>query len=784
MIDPTENRVSASSVTRRSFLRYVGTGGASLLTAHVLGPLTRTVQAREIHGAIKESWSALAGTGRPDWTPVSYPIPIASDGGSAATDAARLAKYVVGDDVLLPAGFRYDVVATWGDRFGPPGHTITFGHSNDYTGIVPIAGKADEFWMLVNHEYISARPWLEGYSSIFGQSPVDSEGKIGGARLSGCDLNLADPALTQNMNPVLLAGARELCRVALSDLGVSVLRVRRSADGRFSVVTNSLDHFRFTGDGAQNARVQDMSFTGPAANRLGVPRGTFSNCSGATTPWGTFLSCEENFQDQVPEFIAPDGQPLPEHSINFNGNADKIDHPYPFEFSGLGAGVFPPLDGRQYGWVIEVDPVRRTLKKHTALGRFRHENVALRCEAGKRLVAYMGDDRRGGHVWKFVSEGVVTDPTDPANSALLERGTLYVARFEINGEQRSGSWVALDPHTPLRMPEPQQCADGRVWLPSRPDGGHVQVGEQAGPGVLSVTEWNATATRFAGGDASQLMSLVDPPDGVATLDARNAHATGVLCMDAYVMANAIGGTPCSRPEDIEVHPRDGSIYIAFTDSTGSDDGSPDARIFPDSRRDNSRQYGAIYRLAETNGDAASLTFTWGRFIEAGEMAEQGQSFACADNLVFDPFDNLWMVTDITTPLHNNATDRTGTTAPGAKGFVGVFGNNALFMIPTSGPSAGVPHCFAIGPMESEMTGPTFTPDGRTLLLAVQHPGELHGARRATIDRADEVRHVQLATRDGSATFTQHRTTPLGSNFPSRIPNTPPKPCVIAITRQA
>lgn len=773
--------LKTQSLSRRSFLRYVGAGGAGVLAAQVLGPLSNVAAAKSMAVATGESLASLNASGVPSWTPVSYPIPIASDGGRATTDATRLAEYTVRDDVVLPKGFRYDVVATWGDRLGPPGRQITFGHGNDYTGLAPIDGTSDEFWMLVNHEYIAARPWLEGYSSALGESPVDREGKIGGARLAGCDLNLADPELTKNMNPVLLAGARDLCRIALSDLGISVLRIRRSADGRFSVITDSPDHFRFTGDGAQNARVQDMSFTGPAAAMLGAPRGTFANCSGATTPWGTFLSCEENFQDQVPEFIAPDGRPLPGHSINFNGVADKVDHPYPFEFSGLGAGVVPPLDGRQYGWVIEVDPVRRTLKKHTALGRFRHENVALRCETGKRLVAYMGDDRRGGHVWKFVSDDVITDPADPANSRLLEKGTLYVARFEIDGDRRSGSWVALDPLTPLRLPEPQYCANGRVWLPNRPDGGHVQAGTDASPGVLSVADWHAATARFAGGEASQLMSLVEAADDVTTLDARLAHATAVIRMDAYAMANTVGATPCSRPEDIEIHPGDGSIYIAFTDSTGSDDGSPDMRIFPDSRGANSRQYGAIYRLAETDDDATSLTFTWGRFIEAGEMADRGQSFACADNLVFDPTGNLWMVTDITTPLHNNPVDRAGATPPGAKGFVGVFGNNALFMIPTSGPSAGVPHCFAIGPMESEMTGPTFTSDGRTLLLSVQHPGELNGTRNAA--RPDEVRPVQLVTRDGSATFTQRRTTPIGSNFPSHVPNTPPRPCVIAITRQ-
>lgn len=771
--------VPSESFSRRSFLRYVGATAAGVMAAQALGPLARVAWGNA-PVPNDRTIAAADALGTPTWKPIGYPIPIASDGGAAVTDAARLADYVVRDALVLPEGFRYDVIATWGDRFGAKGHEVRFGHANDFTGITPVAGTADEFWLLVNHEYISARPWLEGYADVFGASPVDREGKIAGMRLAGCDLSLHDPALTKNMNPAVLAAARKLCRDAMSDLGVSVLRVRRSIDGRFTVIADSAEHFRFGADGAQNASPNDMSFTGPAATMLGKPRGTFSNCSGSTTPWGTFLSCEENFQDQVPEFVTPGGEPMPQHDLTFNGSTDKIEHPYPFEFNGLGLGLEPPLDGRQYGWVIEVDPARRTMKKHTALGRFRHENVALRCEAGKPLVAYMGDDRRGGHVWKFVSAGVVSEPTDPANSKLLEEGTLYVARFDNINDNRVGSWVPLEPLTPLRSPEPEHCAAGRVWLPARPNGGHVSVSAETTRDTLSVADWHWTCAQFAGGEAHDLLALVEAPDDVTTHAARVAHAQAVLCTDAYAMANCVGGTPCSRPEDIEVHPVDGSVYVAFTDSTGSDDGSPDVRVFPDSRGESSRQYGAIYRLAETDNDPAARTFTWGRFVEAGEMADRGQSFACADNLVFDPVGNLWMVTDITTPLHNAPVDRSAQSAPGAKGFVGVFGNNALFMIPTAGPNAGVPHCFAIGPMECEMTGPTFTADGRTLIVSVQHPGELHGVRGA---RPDDVRTMRLATRDGTALFDQRRVTPIGSNFPSGRPHAAPRPCVVAITRQ-
>ncbi len=93
------------------------------------------------------------------------------------------------------------------------------------------------------------------------------------------------------------------------------------------------------------------------------------------------------------------------------------------------------LEGEKYGWMVEIPVLRprQQAKKHTALGRFRHENITFRVEAGRKLNAYMGDDRREGHTWKFVSNGVVTDPSAPNNSRLLENGILYCAQLNANG---------------------------------------------------------------------------------------------------------------------------------------------------------------------------------------------------------------------------------------------------------------------------------------------------------------------------------------------------------------
>jgi secreted PhoX family phosphatase len=104
------------------------------------------------------------------------------------------------------------------------------------------------------------------------------------------------------------------------------------------------------------------------------------------------------------------------------------------------------LVGEKYGWLVEIDPDDANFRprKHTALGRFRHENITLRVEEAKPL-AYLGDDRRGGHTYKFVSKELAAHRRSKSNSRLLEEGTLYVARYNPDG---SGRWLPLMPTTP------------------------------------------------------------------------------------------------------------------------------------------------------------------------------------------------------------------------------------------------------------------------------------------------------------------------------------------------
>jgi secreted PhoX family phosphatase len=160
--------------------------------------------------------------------------------------------------------------------------------------------------------------------------------------------------------------------------------------------------------------------------------------------------------------------------------------------------------------------------------------------------------------------------------------------------------------------------------------------------------------------------------------------------DAREAAIVLGATPVDRPEDIEINPIDGSVFVALTNNTG-----------------HGNFHGQIVRLAEDGDDPAATTFSWSIFAVGGPQS----GFSSPDNLIFDGDGNLWMVTDI-------SSSRVG------KGIYAFQGNNALFFLPTRGKDAGTAFQFASGPVDCEMTGPAWTPDGSTLFLSVQHPGEL------------------------------------------------------------
>lgn len=773
-----------SRLTRRKLLMFFGCSAAATAVAPKIGS--------SIFGT--DSGIAQAQTGNSlSFTPLKLahpleayennpsflPIGINGQGTTlAANQDMALQGYQYFDDVIVPPEYERYVIVKWGDRVFPNQEEY-FGYNSDYISFIPINGNPNDGYLWNNHEYVSypMSPLLGGDDLIgfpttdqivlgfdlsqpniftFGEFAYNQGGSI--VRITKDSSGRYTPVVGDSVNR----------RVhLLSGLAINAER----SDGYQGVTSwgplsyQTGDQNYLEGTGAAASEVFPLSSDG-LGNRI---IGTAFNCSGGTTPWGTILTAEENFQGTVTEDVLP------------NGTQTGYDE----ESGGFTFG----LVGEKYGWMVEISPADPSFrnKKHTALGRFRHENIAFRTEAGRPLVAYMGDDRRGGHTYKFVSNGIVSNPTDPNNSQLFEDGILYVARLN---PDNSGQWIPLVLTTPTNPLAPSQIAeaelnafgqaqrDGRILLPQR--SGIAGASEDGGSFIVDLTNEQTALPAY------QNRTLAD-----------FYTSQGAVLVDAFLASNLVGGTPTARPEDLEIHPGDGSVFIAYTDNAPGGDGYPDSRIFivskysPDINA--AQQFGGLYRIIESGGDATSTTFSWSRFEQSGEDgAISGAGFANVDNLEIDTKGNIWGVTDMSTSLHNgfdtgpngeqNEIDHTIT--GDISSLVGVFGNNWLFYIPVVGPNAGSVVPFAYGPPRCEMTGPYFVRNGNvdeTLLLSVQHPGESSPIG----DGVNLTRTIEMLGLDGTL-FNQQRTVPRGSNWPSNIlgdASGPPRPSVIGIRRR-
>ncbi|MFZ4848001.1 MAG: PhoX family protein [Caldilinea sp.] len=473
------------------------------------------------------------------------------------------------DEIVLPAGYSYQVVAPYGFELAN-GQKV--GYNHDWLGFYPIdmvekgidpsyyfngflspQMSSEEGLLVVNHEY---------FNPMF----------VGGH---------VDPAVEKSA---------EQLQEEQHSVGLSVLHLRKNGEGQWEIVVDSPHTRRIDA-------TSTLLLTGPAAELDGGPEaiGSLANCSGGVTPWGTALSCEENFQDYP--VALPDGY-----------------------------GWDPAVYGKKhYGWVVEVDPfdASSTPRKHTAMGRFRHENVAVAVGKDGSVVAYMGDDKADSCVYKFVADKKLSG-NRAEDMTILESGKLYAADFG------NGKWLLVDYDAQEALQQAKKSDDTPLF-------------------------------------ASQAEVLAD----------------------ARAAALALRATPVDRPEDIEIHPKDGSIFVALTNNTG-----------------HGNFHGQIVRIVESEGDPTAESFDWSIFAVGGPQS----GFSSPDNLVFDAEGNLWMVTDISSSRHN-------------KGIFKFHGNNGLFFFRTEGPFAGIAYQFASGPVHCEMTGPAWTPDGKTLFLSIQHPGE-------------------------------------------------------------
>ena len=741
--------MSTLSLKRREFLCFMGATLGSLSMGCWGNPSENAAQINALGKAIGLKFN-----------PVPLPLPLPWQNLSPADQKIQFSTHTIVDDLILPEGYTYDVVASWGDPVG----TSRFGYNNDYVSFVETA--PGEGLLTVNFEYSGGKTWMQNYAAVIGQ-PLEIASLISAARPTQGAIEFRQIRAEATRQKEAEALAREL----LTDQGLGVISVRQESDGRW-VRTFSKNDRRVTGISGLDDGLY-LGATGPAAavfrktDKLGYEDnlndriiGTLQNCSGGTTPWGTVLSAEENFQSEVIEAVWSDGSAI-----------DPRSQPFYVTEQGAGrSGVVFGLAGNKYGWLVEIDPANPTDygTKHTWLGRYRHEAVAFWAVPGQPLAVYSGCDRQGGHLYKFISAEPITEVTDPQNSQRFQAGMLYGAKFQPDG---TGTWIPLKPDTPVDPLRPSTIL-GRQQDGSLGQGQVVLPNPNPDSPSYAVVEDDRQATVYQEAFATL---------GDLYLGKTPEEIQGAILIDAHYAANAAGVTATARPEDTQIDPATGTLYITFTSGSPGGDGGPDGRIFKGAKGEIPHEYGWIMKLQDEEANPAALSFRWEMFALGGEPTQGGAGFSNPDNLEIDAQGNVWMVTDMSSGSHNQELPTriqpNGTIATGSD-LMGIFGNNTAWIIPTKGDRAGEAYPFAIAPMESELCGIFMTPDQKTLFLAPQHPGEMNGIRQAS---AIVTRKIALTTTTGEE-FVQDRQVPLGSNWPGGGATDPPKPSVVAVRR--
>ncbi|CAN5877809.1 PhoX family phosphatase [soil metagenome] len=564
------------------------------------------------------------------------------------------------DELIVPDGYAYEVLIRWGDP------VVTGAPPFDFEGQTPQA-QAEQFGY--NCDYVAFFPLGPGRgpaASSRGVMVVNHEYTIPEIMFPA---GTYDPA-----NPT-----REQVDIEIAAHGASVIEVARSrrSRGPYTVRRSSRLNRRLTGE-------SEMLITGPAAGHdwlktsedpTGtVVRGTLNNCAGGTTPWGTVLSAEENFNEyfanaalvadpQIRAIHARYGLPTGASSRKWERYHDRFDL------------AKEPTEPFRFGWVVEVDPhdPSWTPRKRTALGRFKHEAAPTSLAADGRVVGYTGDDERFDYVYKFVSRDRFRPGDTAHNRELLDDGDLLVARFTGDSPQSEIERYNA-PATLGMLPDDGEFDGLGVWIPL------VQDGQSQVPG-FSVAE--------------------------VLINTRGA-------------ADQVGATKMDRPEDTERNPVNGRVYLAMTNNTNRGRGTnpgvdePNPRKADADGRVTGNKYGHVVEVAEDGNDAAARTFSWRLFLVCGNPEDPTTYFAgfdpaqvspvaCPDNLAFDPNGNLWISTD------------------GQQGTIGKA--DAFHAVPVTGPERGRVRQYLSTPAGSEACGPEFTPDGRALFCAVQHPGD-------------------------------------------------------------
>jgi secreted PhoX family phosphatase len=313
-------------------------------------------------------------------------------------------------------GYDMQVLIRWGDpvvsgapAFDPNNLSAAaqekqFGYNNDYLGLhpLPFGSKAgDRFLLVANHEYVNPQLMFAGLKTESDKTKAQAEVEM--AAIGGAVIEIARDASGWKVVP----GSKYARRISVN----TPMEISGPAAGHDSLKTSA----------------------DPSGRKV---FGTLNNCAGGATPWGTWLTCEENF------------------SAFFGGDPGKLDSKVAKRY-GMGRSVYgwekhadrfdlakEPNESNRFGWVVEIDPYEPDAApvKRTALGRVKHEGCTYALAKDGRVVFYTGDDERFEYVYKFVTAKPWNAGDRAANKNLLDEGTLYVARFDGEGKVE---WLPL-----------------------------------------------------------------------------------------------------------------------------------------------------------------------------------------------------------------------------------------------------------------------------------------------------------------------------------------------------
>ncbi|WJY67320.1 PhoX family protein [Corynebacterium auris] len=544
------------------------------------------------------------------------------------------------DLVVVPAGYTSAVLIAWGDpvyedapEFDPMNQTAEaaarqFGFNNDFAGLLEHPDDPNRLVYVCSHEYSTEPHMFPNYDP---ENPTDEEINIGIAAHGHTVLEVSKVGNTGQLQ-------REFGPLNRRITGTTEFELTGAAAGS-DLLKTSAD---------------------PTGTRV---LGTFNNCSGGVTPWGTFLSGEENIDQYWANAASVTEGRAAEDVKRFGVEEAASERKWERIHDRFDLAK-EPNEFNRFGYIVEINPFdpESTPVKHTSMGRFKHEAGTIHVTDDGTVVCYSGDDARFEYIYKFVSSKQIKEGDAAHNMSILDEGTLYVASLDGNS------------------PQEEITGDGEL-----PADGHFD-----GTGT-----WHKLLT--------------------ATADGVESHVDGFTGEEVAVYtrlaADAVGATKMDRPEDFEPHPETGKLYLALTNNSYRGATGENA----EKSKEDVMEYAPIREnknglVMEIEDEHAGESFTWNLLLVCGDPAAAQTYFggfdeskvspiSCPDNIAFDSHGNLWISTD------GNA----------------LGSNDGLYAVGLEGENRGQVKCFLTVPKGAETCGPIV--DDMRVMVNVQHPGE-------------------------------------------------------------